>query len=612
MSFQYPLGLLGLIGIPIIVLIYIIKNKHTEQIVTSNYLWHLSEKFLNKKRPVSLVSGIISLILQIVAITTISLVIAHPIIYIPNGAKDYCFILDASGSMNMVCNDVSRMDLGKEEIKNIINESSDGSKYTLIYAGENSRVVYEKFGNKEKACELLDDLKPCGMTVSYDKILKHVQGYFNENKSMITYLITDKDYESSNIEIINVSDNLENYGISNFEYVAEKSTLKVNANVMSYESDATIELDLYVDDVLVDSKSVSSTKLVEAQYTYESDILDFSSLKLVIKNNDGLLLDNSSTIYNVEKEHNYSTLIVSYRPFYLESMLKTVGNTSITVISPDNYSYDTTGYSLYIFDAVTPTVLPSDGTIWLFRPTESIDGSGFSVQDLVEDENGIALTYPKNSTSMFKTLTYGLEKEPIYVTKYMKYGLYKNFTTLLTHEGNPIIFTGTTNQGIREVVFAFDLHDSNLPLLMDYLILSKNLVDYSFPIILDKSSYICGEEVKMNVLSNCDSIKVASPNGDTTYLDVSKEITSFKTTLVGTYTISMNFNDEIKEFYIYSNLPVEESTTINEIESINLDGELENEYNDGIYDKLIILFIILAIVYVADWVVYCREQYQLR
>ena len=382
----------------------------------------------------------------------------------------------------------------------------------------------------------------------------------------------------------------------NFEYVAEKSTLKVNANVMSYESDATIELDLYVDDVLVDSKRVSSTKLVEAQYTYESDILDFSSLKLVIKNNDGLLLDNSSTIYNVEKEHNYSTLIVSYRPFYLESMLKTVGNTSITVISPDNYSYDTTGYSLYIFDAVTPTVLPSDGTIWLFRPTESIDGSGFSVQDLVEDENGIALTYPKNSTSMFKTLTYGLEKEPIYVTKYMKYGLYKNFTTLLTHEGNPIIFTGTTNQGLREVVFAFDLHDSYLPLLMDYLILSKILVDFSFPIILDESSYICGEEVKMNVLSNCDSIKVASPNGDTTYLDVSKEITSFKTTLVGTYTISMNFNDEIKEFYIYSNLPVEESTTINEIESINLDGELENEYNDGIYDKLIILFIIKIII----------------
>ena len=194
----------------------------------------------------------------------------------------------------------------------------------------------------------------------------------------------------------------------------------------------------------------------------------------------------------------------------------------------------------------------------------------------------------------------------------MKYGLYKNFTTLLTHEGNPIIFTGTSDLGVREVVFAFDLHDSNFPLLMDYLILSKNLIDYSFPIIMEESSYICGDTVEMNVLSNCDSIKVTDPNGNISYLDVSEEVTSFKTSLVGTYVITMNFNGDVKEFYIYSNLPTEESVTEAELTEINLTGELENEYSDGIYDKLIIFFIILAIVYVADWVVYCREQYQLR
>ena len=219
MSFHNPLGLLGLIGIPIVILIYIIKNKHTEQIVTSNYLWHLSEKFLNKKKNVSIVSGIISLLLQIIAIATISLVIAHPIIYIPNGAKEYCFILDGSGSMNMVTEEKSRIDIGKDEIKNIINSSADGSKYTLIYASETARVVYEKFDNKEKACELLEDLKPSGVSVTYDSILKHVQKYFNENKSMITYLVTDKDYQSNNIEIINVSNDVDNYAISNFNYI---------------------------------------------------------------------------------------------------------------------------------------------------------------------------------------------------------------------------------------------------------------------------------------------------------------------------------------------------------------------------------------------------------
>ena len=612
MSFHNPLGLLGLIGIPIVILIYIIKNKHTEQIVTSNYLWHLSEKFLNKKKNVSLVSGIISLLLQIIAITMISLVIAHPIIYIPNGAKEYCFILDGSGSMNMVIEEKSRIDIGKDEIKNIINTSADGSKYTLIYASDTARVVYEKFDNKEKACELLEDLKPSGVSVTYDSILKHVQKYFNENKSMITYLVTDKDYQSNNIEIINVSNDVDNYAISNFNYIIEESLLKINANVLSYESDTTLNVNLYIDGVLIDSKEVEVSKLTEGNYYFETDNTDFLNISLEISNVDGLMLDNVSTIYNVEKEHNYSTLVISYRPFYIESMLKTVGNTSVTVISPENYNSDMSGYSLYIFDAVTPKTLPTDGTVWLFKPTESIEKSGFSVQDIVEDENGIELTYPKNSTSMFKLLTYGLEKEQVYVSKYVKYGLYKNFTTLLTHEGNPVIFTGTSDNGVREVVFGFDLHDSNFPLLMDYLVLSKNLIDYSFPIILDNSVYTCGDKVEINVLSNCDSIKVTSPNGDVSYLDVSSEITSFNTTLVGTYVLTMNFNGDIKEFSIYSNLPSEESTTVHEVVDINLSGELENEYSDGIYDKLLFLFIILAIVYVADWVVYCREQYQLR
>ena len=60
MSFIYPLGLIGLIGVPILIIIYIIKNKYTEQIVTSTYLWTLSEKFLKKRKQINLLSGIIS------------------------------------------------------------------------------------------------------------------------------------------------------------------------------------------------------------------------------------------------------------------------------------------------------------------------------------------------------------------------------------------------------------------------------------------------------------------------------------------------------------------------------------------------------------------------
>ena len=45
MTFLYPLGLLGLIGVPLLILIYILRSKYNEQTVPSTYLWTLSEKF---------------------------------------------------------------------------------------------------------------------------------------------------------------------------------------------------------------------------------------------------------------------------------------------------------------------------------------------------------------------------------------------------------------------------------------------------------------------------------------------------------------------------------------------------------------------------------------
>ena len=52
MSFLYPLGLLGLIGVLVLILIYIIKSKYKEYTIASTYIWELSEKFMQKKNPV--------------------------------------------------------------------------------------------------------------------------------------------------------------------------------------------------------------------------------------------------------------------------------------------------------------------------------------------------------------------------------------------------------------------------------------------------------------------------------------------------------------------------------------------------------------------------------
>lgn len=123
MSFLYPLGLLGLIGIPILIIIYIIKNKYTEQTIASTYIWKLSERFLKRKKPISKLRGLISLILQCLIVLFLSFLISSPSLIIKGGASDYCFIVDGSASMNKKENGNTRFNLAKDEVEKLISES---------------------------------------------------------------------------------------------------------------------------------------------------------------------------------------------------------------------------------------------------------------------------------------------------------------------------------------------------------------------------------------------------------------------------------------------------------------------------------------------------------
>ena len=159
MTFIYPLGLLGLVGIPILILIYILQSKYTEQTVPSTYLWRLSEKFLKRRNPLSGLTGLISLILQILTVALISLAIARPIITLPGAAKDYHFILDASSSMSAMENGESLFDTAKGKIEEIIDDSTDGSTYSLTLVSAEEVYAFSGVSDKRTAISLLDDVK---------------------------------------------------------------------------------------------------------------------------------------------------------------------------------------------------------------------------------------------------------------------------------------------------------------------------------------------------------------------------------------------------------------------------------------------------------------------
>ncbi|MDE7373580.1 MAG: BatA and WFA domain-containing protein [Clostridia bacterium] len=268
MSFVQPLGLLALIGIPVLVLIYIIKSKYTEQVIPSTYLWQLSEKFLKHKRPVSKLASILGLILQCVIVVAIALTIAQPVFTIPNSAKEYCFLLDGTGSMNTQDGGQTRFDRAKDEVKDIINKSKSGSNYALVFIGDTTYTVFEGINNKKSANITLDGMECTWSSADCSEALNIAQKYFDANSSTQIYLLTDKSYDDTqNVTVINVSSGEENYAVTDYtnvkKYNSETNTegYLVSASVISYNSDAVLTVELVADGKGQETRNVSVTKL---------------------------------------------------------------------------------------------------------------------------------------------------------------------------------------------------------------------------------------------------------------------------------------------------------------------------------------------------------------
>lgn len=615
MSFLYPLGFLALIGVPVLIIIYIIKNKYTEQVVPSTYLWTLSERFIKRKRPIHKIAGLVSLILQILVVILIAFALAGPVITIPNAAESYCFILDASGSMNMTQGYKTRLDIGKEKISAIISSSKKGSVYTLICAGDATELVYEEIESKDTALSLLGDVTASFLAVDLSDAIGAAQKVFDENPSVLTYLVTDRAYETtSNLEVIDVSAGEENYALTDIVYELNTAgELTVEGSTISYTSDALLTLELRLDDSeVLKTIELSVTKLEFIPFAFELDgIEQFASLTVSIANEDALATDNTVVAFNVDYENSYKTLLVSDNPFYLQAALLSAGNAQIELSSTTEY-IGASDYDLYIFDGFSPDSLPQDGAIWIVNPVSSVSESGFTVQEEVELSHAGLLSYTTSSATAVKTLLQGVIKSNVYVSRYLKCGLYRTFTTLLSYGGSPLVFTGTNAYGNREVVFAFDLQDSNFPVLTDFVTLAGNLLDYTFPAVIENALYECGDTLVVNVISNCDNICIRTPLGNLEYPDTEDAMFEYELNEAGIYTITMTAGQSVKVYSVFAALPEEERNPYATDLSIGLEGVAEEEKRDGKYDDLIVLFLILAVLMAADWMVYCYEQYQLR
>ena len=96
------------------------------------------------------------------------------------------------------------------------------------------------------------------------------------------------------------------------------------------------------------------------------------------------------------------------------------------------------------------------------------------------------------------------------------------------------------------------------------------------------------------------------------YLDTSNPVVSYTLDEAGVYTVTEIIGNTTRTVNLFATVPVSERYVTVSEPSLVISGQASSERRDGRYEDLLAFFIILAVLFIADWMVYCYEQYQLR
>ena len=214
MSIGSWLGLLGLIAVPIVVLIYLIKSKYVPKTVSSTFIWQRSLKYMKRRVPINFIMSLL-LIMQLLVVATASLALLNIRVQ-PRESYTKIIIVDASSSMNAKSgtSDKTRYEVAIEKVAEYAKDVDTNKGLVVIFAGDTPELLtrgtspIEEDGEaeetpcvytKKEALEAVNDLKnrKCAEgDVSIDAALTLARDCeaIDKNKNSIIYVLTDKDF----------------------------------------------------------------------------------------------------------------------------------------------------------------------------------------------------------------------------------------------------------------------------------------------------------------------------------------------------------------------------------------------------------------------------------
>ena len=494
MPFASPLALLGLLFVPAVVAMYLLRLRRTQTIVPSTLLWQRLAADVEANAPWQRLRRSLLFLLQLLLVVILALLAARPFIERPAGlARDIVLIVDTSASMNATDVAPDRLAAARAAALDALKDLPAGGKVSVIEAGRTARIVAAGTSDLGRVRQAIETIRPSAGRGDLGDALALAQQLAIQSGDAEVLVATDAALAiapttrvDAPIRVLRVGDPK---GRRNQAIVAlavrtapSGTSQSVFVSVANLDLEAAVRrLEIWGDDRLLETRTVTIDAQQRADVIVD-DIGDRDHPVTVVdvrlaatdaaasgQRPDFLAVDDRAWAI-VPPQRDRNILVVGDGDPYLETALTYLPHGRLFGLKPADYPAgavrtDGTSWDLIIFEGTLPDTLPATPILAIAPPKTSglgeVTGSlkAPGIGTLATDEP--VLRYVDLSTTHIATA------QQMTLPAWAR-------TIIPGPKGAPLLFSGI-RAGLPAAVLAFEPRESDLPLQVAFPILIANL-----------------------------------------------------------------------------------------------------------------------------------------
>ena len=366
MILQNPLGLLALLIIPLFIILKLLRSKPITLVVPSLLIWNKINPESHQNRTHRRFIFVITFIIQIIALTLLSLAVSKPSIvtqkeYLP----ETVVILDNSiGMKTTLDNSLTRWDSAIAQFKKWLEKQDADSNILLIQTSGNNTTAITKKVSEMPA--YLAKQFPKETTINWtDWLAKFSPRLSQIDENQEFYFYSDKPLPEEILKALKVKPRQllfggesHNVGITHISANTGKDGLSILVTTKNFSSEEK-EFPLYI---YLDKEAKKELKVKLPPRMDQTVVINDLTpttpniIEARLKIDDDLMADNRAFLTPLPKNNKVKTCVVGQKSNNLEKILQVITFVDYTYLTEEPKSNP--DYNIYIFN----NLVPSSGT----------------------------------------------------------------------------------------------------------------------------------------------------------------------------------------------------------------------------------------------------------